>query len=128
VSQLVARANFEIYEILAERRQSTEHVSPRAQRLWQLEQDPPGWLTEQIGRVPRSSRRSIGLTTQRRAWRRAALALDDYRAAAGPEHFAAALETEPRDTGLRSHHEAARQAIAELAHARGSSIGRGLGD
>jgi hypothetical protein len=37
-------------------------------------------LTERIGRVPRSSRRqSAGQTEARRAWRRAALALDDYR-------------------------------------------------
>ena len=67
VAQLIARANFEIYEVLAERAHETEHVSPRAARLWELERDQPTWLTDRIGRAPRSSRRSVGQTEQRRA-------------------------------------------------------------
>jgi hypothetical protein len=66
VAQLIARANFEIYEVLAERAHETEHVSPRAARLWELERDQPTWLTDRIGRAPRSSRRSVGQTEQRR--------------------------------------------------------------
>jgi hypothetical protein len=127
VSQLIARANAEIYEILAERARFAAPESPRAQRLWQLEHDQPDWLTDRIGRVPRSSRRGKIVTTQR-AWRRAALALDDYRSAVGPTRFADALERPPRDPELRRAHEAVQRAINDLAHERGKSIGRGLGE
>jgi RNA polymerase sigma factor (sigma-70 family) len=128
VAQLIARANFEIYEVLVERSHETEHVSARAQRLWELERDQPRWLTERIGRAPRSSRRSVAQTEQRRAWRRAALALDDYRTASGPERFDDAIDTRPADQQLGGYHDIARRAVDELAHVRGRSIGRGLGD
>jgi RNA polymerase sigma factor (sigma-70 family) len=128
VGQLIARANLEIYEVLGERSHETEHVSPRAQRLWELERDQPSWLTERIGRTPRASRRSIAQSEQRRSWRRAALALDDYRSALGPERFDDASDERPADPQLRAHHDAARRAVDELAHARGRSNGRGLGD
>jgi hypothetical protein len=58
VAQLISRASFEIYEVLAERSHEIEHVSRRAQRLWELERDQPSWLTERIGRAPRSRRPS----------------------------------------------------------------------
>jgi hypothetical protein len=83
VYQLITRANDRIHEILAERHHASEPSSRRAERLWELENDPPEWLTRHIGRVPRQSRRQSGQTLQRRAWRRAAMALDDYRDAAG---------------------------------------------
>lgn len=93
VAQLNARANFEIYEVLAERAHETEHVSPRAARLWELERDQPTWLTDRIGRGPRSCRRSVGQTEQRHAWRRTALALDDYRTAVGSDRFDDAIDS-----------------------------------
>jgi hypothetical protein len=54
--------------------------------------------------------------------------LDDYRAAMGPARFDELSDAPPSDPQLRVHHDAARRAVAELAHARGRSIGRGLGD
>ena len=129
VGQLISRANFEIHEVLTERARTVEHVSPRAERLWELERDQSSWLTERIGSAPRSNRnRSAGQTAARRAWRRAALALDDYRTAIGPRRFREAGDVAPVEPELRRQHEAARRAIAALAHARGRSIGRGLGD
>ena len=128
VAQLIARANFEIYEVLAERAHEQPHASPRAQRLYELERDQPTWLTDRIGRSPRSSRRSVAQTERRRAWRLAALALDDYRTALGPARFDQLADARPTDERLRQYHDAARHAVDALAHARGRSIGRGLGD
>jgi hypothetical protein len=48
VYQLVTRANDRIHEILSERHHATEPSSPRAERLWALETDPPEWLTRHI--------------------------------------------------------------------------------
>jgi RNA polymerase sigma factor (sigma-70 family) len=127
VSQLIARANAEVYEVLAERAHHAEPGSPRAERLWQLEHDQPDWLTERIGRLPRSKRNSLSSSTRRLAWRRAALALDDYRQTVGAARFHA-LDGPSDDPGERRAFEAAKRAIDELAHARGRSIGRGLGD
>jgi hypothetical protein len=93
----------------------------------ELERDEPRWLTDRIGRAPRASRRSISQSEARRAWRRAALALDNYRTAIGARRFGDAAEV-PADPELRPHHETARRAVADLADARGRSIGRGLGD
>jgi DNA-directed RNA polymerase specialized sigma24 family protein len=128
VGQLITRANARIHEVLAERSHQAEPGSPRAERLWELEHEQPAWLTTRIGRVPRSSPRSKVQTAQRRAWRRAALALDDYRTAIGPRRFSEAAEVEPADPELRGQYELARRAVKALAHARGGAIGRGLGD
>lgn len=87
IGQLVSVANQEIADMLATRRDSIHPTSPRAQRLWELESNPPEWLTERIGRLPRINRRVSGQTETRRAWRRAALALDDLRGAVGAADF-----------------------------------------
>jgi DNA-directed RNA polymerase specialized sigma24 family protein len=128
VGQLMTRANVCIHEVLAERSHQAEPGSPRAERLWELEREQPEWLTARIGRVPRSSRSSKVQTAQRRAWRRAALALDDYRSAIGPQRFSEAAEVAPADPDLRRQYELARRAVELLAHSRGGAIGRGLGD
>jgi DNA-directed RNA polymerase specialized sigma24 family protein len=128
VGQLISRANVLIQDVLDERSHQAEPGSPRAERLWELEHEQPSWLTAQIGRVPRSGRRWKFQTLQRRAWRRAALALDDYRTAIGPRRFNEAAEVPPADPGLRRQYELARGAVEALAHARGGAIGRGLGD
>ena len=48
VNQLILRANDAIHDILAARRHATHQPAPRAQRLWELERDPPRWLVEKI--------------------------------------------------------------------------------
>jgi DNA-directed RNA polymerase specialized sigma24 family protein len=81
VVQLVARANLEIGEMLGERAFHELNSSPRAERLWQLEHEQPAWLVEKLGRMPPATRRKVCQNELRRAWRRAAPALDDRRAA-----------------------------------------------
>jgi hypothetical protein len=73
VSQLASLANMAIGDMLTARQETVETSSPRARRLWELETDPPGWLTEHIGPLPRVSRKLGGQTETRRAWRRAAM-------------------------------------------------------
>ena len=128
VAQLIAQANMRIYEHLEERSLDTERLSPRAKRLWELERDQPRWLTSRIGRVPQSTRRSASQSEKRRAWRRAALALDDYRTAIGRRRFDEAAEVPPADPDHARLHGLARRAVDNLTHVRGRCIGRGLGD
>jgi hypothetical protein len=128
VSQLITRANDEIHDILAERHHATKPSSPRAERLWELESDPPEWLTRHIGRVPRHSRRQSGQTLQRRAWRRAAIALDDYRGAAGPERFDEQFDAPIRDAELGRLRQTALRAVENLEHTRDRDHRRGLDD
>jgi hypothetical protein len=128
VSQLIARANAEVYEIRRERAHHIDPGPPRAQQLWRLEHDQPDWLTDRIGRFPRSVRRALSQSDRRRAWRRAALALDDYRSVIGAKRFAEGRDAPPRDPEERRAYDIAKRAVDELARARGNSIGRGLGD
>jgi DNA-directed RNA polymerase specialized sigma24 family protein len=81
VGQLIFRANVRIYEVLEERARQQPDLPPRAKRLAELEERQPAWLTEEIGRPPRMRRQKPGFPELRRSWRRAALALDDLRAA-----------------------------------------------
>ncbi len=128
VAQLIAQANMRIYEHLQERSLDTERLSPRAKRLWELERDQPRWLTSRIGRVPQSRRRSASQSEKRRAWRRAALALDDYRTAIGRRRFEEAAEVPPADPDHARLHVLARRAVDNLTHVRGRCVGRGLRD
>jgi hypothetical protein len=114
--------------MLATRRHSITPASPRAQRLSELESTPPEWLTERIGRLPRISRKVAGHSETRRAWRRAALALDDLRCAVGPDDFPAVMERPPRDADLRRYHDAATRALDLLAQTRARTMGRLIGD
>jgi RNA polymerase sigma factor (sigma-70 family) len=111
VHKLVTRANDRIQEIQAARRRPDPERSPRAERLWQLESAPPQWLVEQIGAPTRLSRRMAGETSRRRAWRRAALALDDYRELAGDEAVKALSSEAPEDRELRAAHTLAVRAV-----------------
>src|SRR5215217_9571140 len=54
VSQLIRRANEQIREALQELDVNTTPAPARAERLRQLESSPPEWLSQEIGRPPRS--------------------------------------------------------------------------
>jgi DNA-directed RNA polymerase specialized sigma24 family protein len=73
VGQLIARANFGIADIRAERAEAEAPLPPRAQRLRELEQNRPDWLVDRIGGTSRSLRKRTQHAIQHRAWRRAAL-------------------------------------------------------
>jgi DNA-directed RNA polymerase specialized sigma24 family protein len=128
VQQLITRVNDQIHEQLAERMHADDRFSPRAERLWQLETQTPAWLTGRIGKVPRHSRRTSGTTEARRAWRRAAIALDDYRTATGPAPFDELLDAPARDPELERLRRTALRAIECLEHTRAPDRRRGLGD
>jgi DNA-directed RNA polymerase specialized sigma24 family protein len=117
VDHLLRRARFLISETVAERTHAERPSSRRAERLWQLERHPPDWLVEMIG-APSCTRKNEGHTTARREWRRAAIALDDYRRAAGPEAFDAMDAEPPADSRLQSLHAVAVRSVA--AHAQWS--------
>ena len=81
-------------------------ASPRAARLRELELDPPAWLVEAIGRAPpfnTSSARPV------LAWRRAALAIEDYRAEVGWHSREIGVGPTPIRPDARRAHERARQ-------------------
>jgi DNA-directed RNA polymerase specialized sigma24 family protein len=129
VGVLVSRANLEIYEIIAERARHERSSSPRAERLWQLEREQPEWLVDELGQPPKLARHNTeSLSTRRRAWRRAALALDDLREAVGPERFGEALASPPREPGLRRLHETARRTLDELERGHEQTPRRHIGD
>jgi DNA-directed RNA polymerase specialized sigma24 family protein len=114
VAQLVALADERISEIRAERAHERGPFPARAERLWELEHNTPEWLADKIGRPVKLTRKTGGETVRRRAWRRAALALDDYRTAAGPAGFDALTDKPPADPTLRAPHAAAIKAMSEL--------------
>src|SRR5215210_8600262 len=124
VGQLITRANAHIYEVLEERSRESEDVPPRARRLTELEQRPPRWLVERIGRPPRAVRRNVNLSETRRAWRRAALALDDLRQASRPDFDTSGRPLEPELADLQAR---AARTIDELDRERARTSRRGIG-
>ena len=77
VDRLLRAAAIQLAEVNENRHDRERPVaSPRAARLRELEDDPPEWLTSAIGRCPSRSKSSAGVVL---AWRRAALAIEDYR-------------------------------------------------
>ena len=117
VHQLVKRANARIDDIL-ETRRSEQPQSPRAGLLQELEQQPPAWLTDKIGKMPGHVRADPGESAARRAWRRAALALNDFLQAAGTEALAKFDSAEPSNPALKALHGRASRAVEELRECR----------
>jgi DNA-directed RNA polymerase specialized sigma24 family protein len=118
VAMLVDRANAQIYELLAERGHVPQSESPRVARLKELEADPPGRLVEHIGRPVGRSRKCGGRAIRQRAWRRAAIALDDYRAAAELVDPFDLTEQSPTDPALRTLLSVAVRAVEAHYEAR----------
>ena len=118
VGQLISRANDHIEGLLDERALGQRDMPRRAQRLEQLELRPPEWLTDRIGRPPSRGRKTVSQSSAtRRAWRRAALAIDDYRAAGGLRPAADGREVN-HDEQLERLRALAAVAVAELAQVR----------
>jgi RNA polymerase sigma factor (sigma-70 family) len=107
LNRQLARANRALEQLLDDRRNAERPLPPRAARLRSLEQDPPGWLTDELGRPPTGRHaRAEAL----REWRRAALAIDRYRSQLGITDPASALGERPADPAAgRAHADAARQ-------------------
>ena len=116
INYLLRRVSERLDE-LAERRNQLERpvASPRAARLRELEDDPPKWLTDAIGRAP-TPNKSAGSAIL--AWRRAALAIDDYRHDHGWHAPNAALGPQPLAPAARRSHERAQRAVDQVREER----------
>jgi RNA polymerase sigma factor (sigma-70 family) len=107
LNRQLVRANRALEQLLDDRRQAERPLPPRVARLRALEEDPPGWLTSELGRPPTGRHaRAEAL----REWRRAALAIDHYRTRFGITDPASALGERPADPAAgRAHADASRQ-------------------
>lgn len=117
VHVLVKRANSRVFSILEARDARLPQASTRAARLRVLEESPPDWLVDRIGALPQP-RFDSSDTVKRRAWRRAALALDDYRTAVGTDEFPPLPSTPPADPTVRAVLQRALRAVTELHQSR----------
>src|SRR5215211_1898796 len=126
VSQLIRRANEQIREALQELEVDTRPPPPRAERLHQFESSPPEWLRQEIGPPPRSRGGRRANASRLRDWRRAALAIEDYRVLTGFDSEVRALGVRPGDEPSARAYDLARRAIDTLLEHRLSC--RGLGD
>jgi conjugative relaxase-like TrwC/TraI family protein len=72
-----------------------------------LEHDQPGYLRDELGPLPESTR-------GRRAWRQAATAIDDYRHSYGITDPHAAIGPAPREPAQRAAWQHARQSITRV--------------
>jgi DNA-directed RNA polymerase specialized sigma24 family protein len=124
VHHLATRADGAISEMLMQRRNERAALPPRAARLWELEQDPPEWLLAKIGPLPKALRKVAGRPLQQRQWRRAAIALDDYRQLTGAEGFEAMTTEPPANPALKAPHAKAVQAMSELLALRNRELAR----
>jgi DNA-directed RNA polymerase specialized sigma24 family protein len=127
VGYLLASAGAALGEA-AERRTERERpvASPRAARLRELEDAPPEWLIEAVGRPPTRGKNASASIL---AWRRAALAIDDYRHDHGWNSPHEGLGPKPTDhLAARRAHERAEYAnervSVERTRRRGSAIER----
>lgn len=126
VSQLIRQANYRTREALQELEAAETAMPPRAERLRQLESSPPAWLTREIGRPPRGRGGRDGYATRLLGWRRAALAIEDYRQLTGFDSVVHAFGVRPGPEPLAQAFDAAQQAVENFAQQRSSC--RSLGD
>jgi RNA polymerase sigma factor (sigma-70 family) len=125
VNQLVADANRRIHAALGRLREADQAVPPRAKRLRDLEESPPAWLTAELGRPPRADNRRESRAQRLLAWRRAALAIDDYRQLANFRAPGQGIGPRPTDLTATRAYDLAARAIEAVQ--RGQTVERGLG-
>ena len=116
VNHLLVSVSLRVNE-LAEQRTLHERpvASPRAARLRELEDEPPEWLRAAIGR-PVTRNRSNGAALL--AWRRAALAIDDYRREYGWSADDDALGPRPENLPAGRAHDRADRAVSQVREER----------
>jgi DNA-directed RNA polymerase specialized sigma24 family protein len=123
VQKLITEANHLIGEHLADRSYADTPSSRRAERLQWLEREPPAWLVAVIGPPIRPTVKRGGMEA-RRDWRRAALAIDDYRSAVGADRFFTDRLEPPAERSLRYLYAAALYAIRDMDRHRGTELER----
>ena len=116
INYLLRRVSERLDQMAQQRHELERPVaSPRAARLRELEDDPPKWLMESIGRAP-TRNKTAGTAVL--AWRRAALAIDDYRRDHGWHAPDAALGPQPLAPAARRAHERAKRAVEQVREER----------
>lgn len=120
VEQIVTRASGKLRRI-EERERPLDN--PRAEHLRELEERPPRYLLNSIGRPPRSGPK-YGGEKLRLAWRRLALAIDDYRSAHGVVDTGRPLGRRPPGGEQRAVHDQLGSRIAAYALERGLDLPR----
>jgi len=116
VNYLLRRASEKLDEMATRRSEQERPVaSPRAARLRELEDNPPKWLTEAIGRAPSRNKTSAYAVL---AWRRAALEIDDYRRDHSWSSSTNALGPQPAEPAARRAHARAERAVEQMRHER----------
>jgi RNA polymerase sigma factor (sigma-70 family) len=118
VSQLVRRANDHIQAALEELDVAVKEPPPRAKRLRELEEAPPQWLVREIGRPPRGFKRQNAFATRLLSWRRAALAIEDFRQLTGFDSQVRALGLRPREERHAEAFDTAVRAIEVFGRQR----------
>jgi hypothetical protein len=116
VNHLLTTVSLRLNEI-AERRTLNERpvASPRAARLRELEDEPPAWLQGAIGK-PVTRNRSNGAAIL--SWRRAALAIDDYRRDYGWSADDDASGPRPESLPAGRAHDRADRAASQIREER----------
>jgi hypothetical protein len=116
VAQLLQHVTVRLQE-RAEHRAELERpvANPRAARLRELETEPPSWLIEAIGRAPTFNKSSSKVIL---AWRRAALAIDDYRNQHGWNHAEIGIGPTPSQPVARRAHQHVERTIAQVRQER----------
>jgi hypothetical protein len=125
VGTLLVEAALKVAALNEERHDKERPVaSPRAARLRELEDAPPVRLTNAIETRPGRSKSASGVVL---AWRRAALAIDDYRRGYCHHSSTDAIGRIPLEPAARRCHERAGRAIGdvEAERERRSGIARG---
>jgi hypothetical protein len=85
-----------------------QNAANASARLRELEDDAPKWLTDAIGPRPGRSKSASGVVL---AWRRAALAIDDYHAL---QQGRAQVRPEGAEVEALQCHERAQRAVEHL--------------
>jgi hypothetical protein len=116
VAHLLVKASLRVAQLNEERHDDERPVaSPRAARLRELEDNPPEWLKNALNSRPMRSKSDGALIL---AWRRAALAIDDYRSQHLFTSLTDAIGPTPLDPAARRSHQRAERAIAAVAEER----------
>jgi len=116
VAFLLIRAAQRVAQLNEERLEDERPVaSPRAARRRELEESPPEWLTNAVGRRPGRTKSDSSIVL---AWRRAALVIDDFRQGHGWSSRTDAIGAIPIDPVARRSYQRAERAIADVAEAR----------
>jgi DNA-directed RNA polymerase specialized sigma24 family protein len=121
VDRLLRSASIRMDEQVARRQRDGREVPARLRRLEELERTPPPWLICRIGRPPNVLNPRFSRAGEALAWRRAALALDDYRRVHEPTLPDVPPEHTPVDEAAERNWTVVLAAIGRLERCRDRS-------